>query len=218
MLLAALRPGLVTAKEVATLDVISAGRVELGIGTGWRPVKYRGVGAAWETRRRRFDEVIEICPAAWGEQPFSITVDGARPRQAGRAPVPVQARFPIYDGVKITTATAGVARLVDGWTPVGVSAGQVRDGVDELRRAYEEAGRDPAALVVRVSLPPMLDDEGRVDTDRSFALARPYVDAGATMFLLFGFLALFWGRELKKSLKNKATKTLPSDLPGDVTV
>ena len=44
------------------------------------------------------------------------------------------------------------------------------------------------------------------------------VGGGAVGLLLFGFLALFWGRELKKSMKNKATKTLPSDLPGDVTV
>ena len=183
VLLAPLRPGLVTAKEVATLDVMSAGRAEIGIGTGWQSEEYTGVGLQWAGRQRRFDEVIETCRAAWGEQPFSVTVDGTRLAGLVALPVPVQPRIPIYYGVKITATNARrVARLGDGWTPVGVSPDQVRDGVDQLRRAYEQAGRNPSALVVRVPLPPVLNDDGHVDMDQSFTLARPYVDAGATMF------------------------------------
>ncbi|MCM3925893.1 LLM class flavin-dependent oxidoreductase, partial [Frankia sp. AiPs1] len=170
VLLAPLRAGLVLAKEVATLDVISHGRVELGVGTGWQPEEYAGVGLAWAERRRRFDEVIETCRLAWGEQPFSLPLDAARgdadgPHAArgdadgpdaargdgahgdavrgdadglgaGRLegltarPGPVQRRIPLYYGVAATAANARrIARLGDGWTPVGVGPEQVRAGV-----------------------------------------------------------------------------------------
>ena len=185
VLLAPLRPGLVLAKEVATLDVISGGRVELGIGTGWQSEEYVGVGLEWEGRQRRFDHVIETCRAAWGDQPFAVAVGGTTLEGLTARPVPVQRRIPLYYGVKATPANARrMARLGDGWTPVGVNPDQVREGVALLRVAFEEAGRDPAALVVRLPLPPALDGGGRADAAASFRLAEPYLEAGATMFIV----------------------------------
>ncbi|WP_157734540.1 MULTISPECIES: TIGR03619 family F420-dependent LLM class oxidoreductase [Frankia] len=197
VLLAPLRPGLVLAKEVATLDVISHGRVELGVGTGWQSEEYAGVGLAWDERRRRFDEVIETCRLAWGEQPFSLPLDAGRLDAAGgdavgrgtgrldgltARPVPVQRRIPLYYGVAATAANVRrIARLGDGWTPVGVTAEQVRAGVTALRSAYADAGRDPATLVVRVPLPPVPDAAGGIDAARTVAAAEPYLEAGATM-------------------------------------
>ncbi len=202
VLLAPLRAGLVLAKEVATLDVISRGRVELGVGTGWQPEEYAGVGLAWAQRRHRFDEVIETCRLAWGEQPFSLPLAAARGDAAGRdaargddagpgagrlegliaRPVPVQGRIPLYYGVAATAANVRrIARLGDGWTPVGVTPEQVRAGVAALRSAYADAGRDPATLVVRVPLPPVPDAAGGIDAARTVAAAEPYLEAGATM-------------------------------------
>ncbi|WP_261570628.1 TIGR03619 family F420-dependent LLM class oxidoreductase [Frankia gtarii] len=192
VLLAPLRAGLVLAKEVATLDVISRGRVELGVGTGWQPEEYAGVGLAWAERRHRFDEVIETCRLAWGEQPFSLPLDAGRldtgPLDASRLdgliarPVPVQRRIPLYYGVAATAANVRrIARLGDGWTPVGVGPEQVRAGVAALRSAYADAGRDPATLVVRVPLPPLPDAGGGIDAARTVAAAEPYLEAGATM-------------------------------------
>ncbi|WP_261556464.1 TIGR03619 family F420-dependent LLM class oxidoreductase [Frankia tisae] len=187
VLLAPLRAGLVLAKEVATLDVISRGRVELGVGTGWQSEEYTGVGLVWAERRRRFDEVIETCRVVWGEQPFSLPLDTGR-LDTGRLegltarPVPVQPRIPLYYGVAATAAnTRRIARLGDGWTPVGVGPEQVRAGVAALRSAYADAGRDPATLVVRVPLPPVPDAGGGVDVARTVAAAEPYLEAGATM-------------------------------------
>ncbi|EIV91519.1 TIGR03619 family F420-dependent LLM class oxidoreductase [Frankia sp. QA3] len=192
VLLAPLRAGLVLAKEVATLDVLSHGRVELGVGTGWQSEEYAGVGLAWAERRRRFDEVIETCRLAWGDQPFSLPLDAARAGAdglgAGRLegltarPVPVQRRIPLFYGVAATAANVRrIARLGDGWTPVGVTPEQVRAGVAALRSAYADAGRDPATLVVRVPLPPVPDAGGGVDAARTVAAAGPYLEAGATM-------------------------------------
>jgi probable F420-dependent oxidoreductase len=184
VLLAPLRAGLVLAKEVATLDHLSAGRVELGIGTGWQDEEYTGVGLEWRSRQRRFDEVVGACRAAWGEQPFSVTVGETNLDGVTALPVPVQSRIPLYYGVKATPANAArVARYGDGWTPVGVTPEQVRDGVALLREAYETAGRDPSSLVVRIPVAPVMDDLGRVDTKRTFEPAAAYIEAGATMFV-----------------------------------
>ncbi|HVU72670.1 MAG TPA: TIGR03619 family F420-dependent LLM class oxidoreductase [Mycobacteriales bacterium] len=185
VLLAPLRAGLVLAKTIATLDVVSAGRVELGVGTGWQAEEYVGVGLSWSDRQRRFDEVIEQCRTAWGEQPFDVTVDGVRLEALTAWPRPVQARIPLLYGVQASAANvARIARLGDGWTPVGVGPDQVREGVAALRAAFEDAGRDPQSLVVRVALPPVLDDRGRIDVERTFAPAPAYVDAGASMFVV----------------------------------
>jgi probable F420-dependent oxidoreductase len=185
VLLAPLRSGLVLAKEVATLDVISRGRVELGVGSGWQSEEYAGVGLQWTARRRRFDEVIEICRAAWGQQPFSISVEGERLDGLRAMPVPVQSRVPLLYGIKATPANAArIARLGDGWTPVGVGPEQVREGVVTLRAAFEEAGRDPNSLNARIALNPVLDPSGRIDVKRTFEPAEAYLEAGATSFVV----------------------------------
>jgi alkanesulfonate monooxygenase SsuD/methylene tetrahydromethanopterin reductase-like flavin-dependent oxidoreductase (luciferase family) len=91
----------------------------------------------------------------------------------------------LYYGVKASPANAKrIARLGDGWTPVGVSIEQIREGVALLCDEFENAGRDSASLVARIPLPPVLDDLGRVDVKRTFEAADAYVDAGATMFVV----------------------------------
>ena len=185
VVLAPLRPGLVLAKEVATLDVMSGGRVELGVGTGWQSEEYVGTGLAWRDRQRRFDEVIETCRTAWGDQPFAVSVDGQRVEDLTALPRPVQPRIPIYYGVKADEANAErIARLGDGWTPVGLGPDELRAGVARLAAAYERAGRDPASLVVRVSLPASHDRDGRVDPSRAFEHAEAYRQAGATSMMV----------------------------------
>ena len=187
IVLAPLRPGLVLAKEVATLDVLSGGRVELGLGTGWQAEEYLGVGLRWEDRQRRFDEVIETCRTAWGDQPFSLTTAEAGLHDLVALPRPVQDRVPLLYGVRVTPANARrIARLGDGWTPVAVSPQQVAEGVGMLRAEYENAGRDPHTLIVRVGLPPVVMADGSLDIAAGFAPAAAYVAAGANV-LVVGF-------------------------------
>jgi probable F420-dependent oxidoreductase len=185
ILLAPLRPGLELAKSVATLDVISGGRVELGLGTGWQSEEYTGVGLRWAERHRRLDEVVAICRAAWGTQPFSVAVDGEQLDGLTAYPRPVQERIPLLYGVKASRDNvARMAKYGDGWTPVALGPDAVREGVAGLTAAYEKAGRDPSTLIVRIALPPAVDDAGRVDPERTFAPADAYLEAGATMFVV----------------------------------
>ena len=187
VLLAPLRPGVVLAKEVATLDAISGGRVELGIGTGWQTAEYRAVDLAWERRQDRFDDVIETCRRVWGSQPFRLDLGDGTLEDLTALPRPVQDRIPLYYGVKASAANARrIARWGDGWTPVGVGPDQVADGVALIRAEFERHGREPSSLVVRVGLPPATDGQGRVDVAKTFETADAFVEAGATM-LVAGF-------------------------------
>jgi probable F420-dependent oxidoreductase len=187
ILLAPLRSGLELAKSIATLDVISAGRVELGVGTGWQTEEYAALGLKWEDRFRRLDEVLEICRAAWGPQPFSVTVDGAHLDNLVALPVPVQGRIPLLYGVKATAKNAArMARLGDGWTPVGLGIDELRAGVDLIKAEFERQGRDPSSAVIRVGLPLVYDDRGHVDVSRTFDSAAVLRDIGANR-LAVGF-------------------------------
>ncbi|MCU4186643.1 TIGR03619 family F420-dependent LLM class oxidoreductase [Acidiferrimicrobium sp. IK] len=183
ILLAPLRPGLVLAKEVATLDVISGGRVELGLGTGWQAAEYRGVGLEWDQRQRRFDEVIDVCRLAWGPQPFSLPTSGGTETLTA-LPTPVQQRIPLYYGVKASQPNAArIARFGDGWSPVGVRPDDVRRGVSTISAEFDKAGRDPAGLVVRIPLPAVLGEGGGVDVRATFEASEEFIEAGATMFV-----------------------------------
>lgn len=186
VLIAPLRAALVLAKQVATLDVVSHGRVELGIGTGWQDEEYRGVGLAWADRQRRFDEVIRTCRLAWGAQPFAIAGDGATLGPLRAYPRPVQERIPVLYGVQANPSNARrIAELGDGWTPVAVTTEDVARGVGLLRTEFERIGRDPATLRVRVALPPApLREPGAVEA--MFAHAPELVEVGVTE-LVVGF-------------------------------
>lgn len=179
VLLAPLRPAPLLAKTVATLDVLSAGRVELGVGTGWQREEYVAAGVPWTERHDRLDEAIAACRALWGEQPVSFTgrwtvVDGAH-----ALPRPVQDRLPILYGVRMTESSAArIAELGDGWCPVGLSFDELRRGIALLRAAFDRAGRDPATAIVRNRPDQPLDRSGRIDLDRTFAAAALEVEIG----------------------------------------
>jgi alkanesulfonate monooxygenase SsuD/methylene tetrahydromethanopterin reductase-like flavin-dependent oxidoreductase (luciferase family) len=184
-LLASLRSGLELAKSIATMDVISGGRVELGLGTGWQTEEYTALGLKWEDRFRRLDQAIEVCRAAWGPQPFEITVDGAHLENLIALPVPVQERIPLLYGVKATPKNASrMARLGDGWTPVGLGPEDLRAGIDLIKAEFEKEGRDPSSAIIRVGLPLVHDDRGRVDMAKVFEPAESLMDLGANQLAI----------------------------------
>ncbi|MCU1454715.1 MAG: hypothetical protein JWN46_2861 [Acidimicrobiales bacterium] len=186
ILLAPLRGGLELAKQIATMDVVSGGRVELGLGTGWQWEEYQALGLKWEDRFRRLDRVIEACRAAWGPQPFEITLeDGTVLGDLTALPLPVQERIPLLYGVKATPKNARrMAVLGDGWTPVGLGLDDLRAGVDLIRGEFETAGRDPAEAIIRCGLPPVRDDRGRIDVKAMFEPAESLIGVGANQLAI----------------------------------
>ncbi|HVA02702.1 MAG TPA: LLM class F420-dependent oxidoreductase [Acidimicrobiales bacterium] len=134
------------AKQAASVDVLSAGRLRLGIGLGWNPVEYEALGKTFSDRGKRVDEQVELLRRLWTEP--SVTFHGSfeHVTGAGVAPLPVQRPIPVWFGAQSPPAYRRAGRLGDGWLP------QVPPGpkLDEARAivegAAQAAGRDPAAL------------------------------------------------------------------------
>jgi len=170
-----MREPLQVAKTVATLDVLSEGRVLLGIGAGWWEEEFRALGATFARRGRRLDEQIAILRALWrdgrlehhGEfYDFDEVVCEPRPVQPGGPPILVGGMGPPSWG------RAG--RLGDGWHAVGAHDETLVDGLAEVRKLAAEVGRVPEEMGLSTSA--LLPDDPEHAIRRLVRLARAGVD------------------------------------------
>lgn len=182
VLIAPLRPVLLLAKTVATLDVLSRGRVDLGIGTGWQREEFVEPGMEFVGRTQRMDDAVAACRAVWEhEPPVSFTAATIAFGDTWMEPRPVQARVPIwYGGALSDVMVQRITRLGDGWLPLGPTVAEIATGIDVLRDAFRAAGRDPASLGVRAGLPVVADPDGRVDPGATVAVVPELAAIGVT--------------------------------------
>jgi probable F420-dependent oxidoreductase len=159
--LVAQRDPIVTAKEVATLDLLSNGRVVLGIGFGWNADEAEDHGVDMKTRRERTREHVLAMQALWRDDVASYDGEFVRISPSWSWPKPVQDGGPpvLIGGAAGPKLFAHVAEYADGWIPIG-GAG-VRAALDDLRRACEDRDRDPATL--RIVPFGTVPDPGKVD-------------------------------------------------------
>ena len=134
------------AKQAAEVDLLSGGRLRLGIGIGWNAVEYEALGKDFSNRGKRSGEQIDLLRQLWTEQ--SVTFDGTYEKVtgAGLAPLPVQRPIPVWIGAASVPGYRRAGRLADGWFPMM----EPGPGLDYARGIVEqaavEAGRDPAAV------------------------------------------------------------------------
>lgn len=188
VLIAPLRPALVLAKTAATLDVLSGGRLDLGVGTGWQSEEFTDLGQPFRGRTARLDDTVRACRALWTEPaPVSFTSPTVTFRDLWCEPRPHQpGGVPIWFGGGPTDATAArIAALGDGWLPVGVMAlDDLTLGIEKIRAAYRAAGRDPTGLGVRAGVAVATHDDGRLDLTRTLEPVPRLADAGVTLISL----------------------------------
>lgn len=148
VLILPLRSPLITAKAIATLDVLSAGRVILGVGVGWLQEEFEAIGVPFEDRSRRTEEAIDAMRTLWREP--SPTFEGAyvRFQDARMWPKPVQSTVPIVIGGHSPAAARRAGRLGDGYFPASAKPDELPHLVATMRQAAVEAGRDPAQIEV----------------------------------------------------------------------
>lgn len=181
ILVAGLRPAALLAKTAATVDVVSGGRLDLGVGVGWQPEEFAAVGASFAERGRLLDDALAACRTLWAGEPLEVPgPDGPTPVWC--APRPAQDRLPVWVAGTVTDRL--VERLVrwgDGWIPImGLDPAGLALGVDRLRAALADAGRDPAGLQVRASPALVRTGDGPADPHATLAGAADLVVAGAT--------------------------------------
>jgi len=132
------------AKQAAAVDVLSGGRLRLGIGVGWNPVEFEALGESFKNRGRRVEEQIELMRLLWTKE--LVTFDGQwhRVPDAGINPLPVQQPIPVWMGGESDVVFRRAARLADGWMPHFRPGADAQATVDRLHSLVREAGRDPA--------------------------------------------------------------------------
>jgi probable F420-dependent oxidoreductase len=155
VVLAALHEPALLARQAATLDVLSHGRLDLGFGSGWSRFEFDAMGIPFEERFSRMEEVAAACQELWHCAPASfhgryVNFDGVISE-----PRPTSGSVPIWWGGKATNATARrVVRQGSGWlvSEAGTEA-DITDGRELIRKVCANEGRDPATIRIRATLP-----------------------------------------------------------------
>ena len=182
VLLAALRRPAALAKQVATLDVLSDGRVDLGVGVGWQREEYDASGLSFERRGRALDHTLEVCQVLWTQQRASysspeLSFDGIH-----QMPKPVQpGGVPIWISGTVNTAVARrLSRFGSGWIPWGPARDDPAAAIARMTDAIAAAGGDPTGLQVQGNGVTVKRADGTVDLEATVASAPALVDAGVT--------------------------------------
>lgn len=168
-------PPVVLARALASLDVVSAGRLTVGLGVGWSLDEYEAVGAPMQQRGQRLDEILELLNSLWSGrtqrvtgreriEPASLTV---RPAQHPRPPILLAAYT--------ATGLDRIARSADGWLPTGLPLDAIAAGWATVRDGAAAAGRDPDALELIVRAVPAVSPTALGPTRAPFTGSRRQV-------------------------------------------
>jgi probable F420-dependent oxidoreductase len=144
----------ICAKQVATLDYMSGGRVLLGIGVGWLKEEFDALGVPFAERGARTEEYIGALRALWSQDVPSFEGRFVRFREAFMRPKPVRGSVPIIIGGHSKAAARRAGRLADGFFP---ARGASPELLATVRQAAVEAGRDPADVEITAGMPDDLD-------------------------------------------------------------
>ena len=134
----------VIAKQAAEADLLSGGRLRLGIGVGWNHVEYESLGIDWKTRGARQAEQVEVLRRLWSEDLVSFSGRFHNLNEVSIVPPPVQRPIPIWFGGLSDAVVTRAARLGDGWMPIIEPDAQAEEKLGALREQLRSFGRDPA--------------------------------------------------------------------------
>jgi probable F420-dependent oxidoreductase len=182
ILIAALRRPVVLAKSTSTLDVLSGGRLDLGVGVGWQREEYTAAGLDFDGRGRLLDHTLEVLQTLWREQRAQYSSNELSFDAIHMQPKPVQPTgVPVWvSGTINARMLSRLTRFGSGWIPWGASASALASSVEQVREALEAAGRDPKAIGIVANLPTVRGDDGKPDVDRTLAGAPALIAAGGT--------------------------------------
>jgi len=141
------------AKQAAEVDVLSGGRLRLGVGLGWNDVEYEALGENFHNRGARSEEQIAVMRALWTQEVVDFHGRWHNISEAGINPMPVQRPIPVwFGGGRVDKAIRRIARIGDGWFPMSRPDATLRQMIEQVQTYAKEAGRDPAAISIEARL------------------------------------------------------------------
>ncbi len=188
ILLAALRRPVVLAKTAATMDVLSGGRLDMGVGVGWQREEYQAAGLDFERRGSLLDHTLDVCTTLWREQranyespllSFSNIHQMPKPLQNGGVPIWIS-------GTHRASTVRRLAKYGPRWIPWGPDAANLIEAAPRMREAVAKAGGSTENFRIVGNLPAVRDDAGNVDFERSMERLGPSIAAGITDFSFRG--------------------------------
>ncbi|MFF0338442.1 LLM class F420-dependent oxidoreductase [Kribbella sp. NPDC004875] len=162
------------AKQAAEVDVLSGGRLRLGVGIGWNYVEYDALGVPFEKRAARMTQQVELLRKLWAEPVVSYDGDFDHVEEAGLNPLPGR-EIPIWFGGGADAVLRRTGRIGDGWMPQSAPDDNARRQVAMIREAAEKAGRDPGSIGIEARL-----SLGAVPEQDWQAFAEGWRELGAT--------------------------------------
>jgi probable F420-dependent oxidoreductase len=184
------RNPLVLAKELATLDSLSGGRMILGAGIGWLEEEFEALGVPFAGRATRMEEAIAAMRALWSEEEASFDGTTTSFAHCFLRPQPAGGSIPVHIGGHSQAAARRAGRIGDGFFPLGVSPEELPALMAIIRSSAEEAGRDPAAVEVTMQCNAVSGEEAR-------SAVKEMEELGVTRMLLPSVL---FGAEFEASL------------------
>jgi probable F420-dependent oxidoreductase len=187
VLQAALRRPIVLAKTCATLDKLSGGRLDLGIGVGWQREEYEAAGLDFARRGQLLDHTLEVCARLWSEQRAAYDGEGVRFEGIHLMPKPWRpGGVPVWvSGTLNERVLRRVARYGAGWIPWGPELADLASAVPRLRDGVAALGRDPGEIGVVGSVMPVTGAGGGIDAHATMAGVPALVALGVTDVRLF---------------------------------
>jgi len=173
------RQAALVAKQAAEIDVLSGGRLQLGVGLGWNDPEYEALDMNFKDRANRMVEQIEVCRLLWTHQHVTFAGEYHTISDAGVAPMPIQRPIPVWIGAFAKPAILRAARIADGWQAMLPKPGnEATETFEEFRNAVREGGRDPDDVGIEATIFATGNDP------ESWALeAQEWTKAGATQIM-----------------------------------
>jgi len=169
VLLMPLHNPVMLARQLATLDVLSGGRLRVGLGQGWSADELEAGGAPSKGRAARADEFVRVLEAVWTTDPVEFSGRFFSVPRSILQPKPVQSpRPPIYMAAYVPGALERVGRVADGWMPSGVPLAAIGPMMGQVREAARAAGRDASALELVIFAGPSILEQSPGEGRRDF--------------------------------------------------
>ncbi|ACZ41318.1 Luciferase-like monooxygenase [Thermobaculum terrenum ATCC BAA-798] len=149
------------AKQAAEVDVLTGGRLRLGVGVGWNEVEYEALGMNFHNRGRRIEEQVEVLRLLWTQKVVTFHGKYHHITEAGINPLPVQRPIPLWMGGSADVLLRRAARMADGWFPQMPPNQTAEEALSRLRAYLQAEGRDPNSfgLEARITIAGLSEDD-----------------------------------------------------------
>ena len=187
ILLAALRRPAVLAKTAATIDALSGGRLDLGVGVGWQREEYEAAGLDFDQRGRLLDHTLAVCQTLWRDAPARFESEELTFARIHQFPHPINpVGVPIWvSGTVNKRVLERIVRFGSGWIPWGPAEEDPVTWIPRVHEALTAAGRDVTGFQIAGRLPVVLDNGGDLELGPTMDRVPPLVEAGVTDFRAF---------------------------------